>query len=349
MKKILLSTVLMFAFTVLFTQKAFAQTKTKALVKLPTFIAGDIEIVDKPVLGDLMIAAKELKIATDISGDVYVAGGKVEIDGNVSGNLIVAGGEVKVLGKVVKNLIMAGGKVQVGELAEIGGYTLTGGQEINLLGKFMGPVKLGAESLMVGQKAMINGNLDADVVTSKIATTAKISGEQNIKFHEVKKMEVDKNQFKKIGYAGKFFSFLSKLLVVLVIVRLFGKKLSKVDFKESFWSNIGLGLVVIIVVPVLIMLSLISVVAIPLSIITFVIYLIGLYLSSIITSIVLGNYIFAKNKLKENIYLQAIVGLLLISLLGLIPVVGGLTGVVAVLLGIGITFKNLKLYFQKTA
>ena len=348
MKKIFLSTILMFVFTVLFTPSVLAQSKTKALAKLPTFMAGDIELVDKPIVGDLMIAGKELKIVTDISGDVYVAGGQVEINGNVGGNLIVAGGKVEVLGKISKNLIMAGGEVKVSESAEIGGYVLAGGQEISLLGKFMGPVKLGAENLIVGEKAVINSNLEADVYKTEISTTSKIIGEKNIKIHEVKKSEVNKNQLKKIGYAGKFLAFLSKLLVVLVFVRLFGKKLSKVNIKESFWSSIGLGLMVIIVAPFLIMLSLITVVAIPLSIITFVIYLIVLYLSTIVTSVVFGSYIFAKNKLKENIYLQAIVGLLVISLLGLIPVVGWLTHLIVLLLGVGIIFKSLKIYFQKT-
>jgi len=341
MKKISLIGFLMFVFTVLFTPSVLAQTKTKALITLPTFKASEIELIDKPIVGDLMVAGKELKIVTDISGDVYVAGGEVEIDGNIAGNLIVVGGEVKVLGKVVKNLIMAGGKLEVGELAEIGGYTLTGGQEISLLGKFMGPVKLGAKSLLVGQKAIINGNLEADVTSSEISSDSKIVGEKNIKIHEVKNPEIEKNQFKKIGYAGKFISFLSKLLVLLVFVKLFGKKMSHINIKNSFWANIGLGLMILIVAPFVMLILAITVIGLPLSLILLVIYLLSLYLSTIITSVVVGKYIFVKNKFKENIYLQSIVGLLVISLLGLIPVVGGLTKFTVVLFGIGIIFKRI--------
>ena len=347
MKKIFLSTVLIFVFTVLFTSSAFAQTKTKALVTLPTFKAGDIELIDKPITGDLMAAGKELKIVSNISGDVYVAGGKVEVEGTIGGNLIVVGGEVKVLGKISKNLIMAGGKVEVGETAEIGGYVLAGGQEISLLGKFMGPVKLGAESLIVGQKSVINGNLEADVAKSELATTAKIVGEKNIKIHEVKKPEVDKNQMKKIGYAGKFLAFLSKLLVLLIFVKLFGNKIKQIDFKNSLWANIGLGLVVLMVIPFLIILSMVTIVAMPLAIIGFGFYFLAIYLSSIVASVIVGNYVFAKNKFKENIYLQGILGLVIISFLGLIPVIGWLTKLLVVLLGVGVIFKSLKIYFKK--
>jgi len=349
MKKILLSTVLMFVFTILFTSNTLAQTKTKTLVALPKFVAGDIELIDKPITGDLMAAGKELKVVSNVNGDVYVAGGKVEVGGNIGGNLIVVGGEVKVLGKVAKNLIMAGGKVEVGEKAEIGGYVLAGGQEINLLGKFMGPVKLGAETLMVGQKSIINGNLEADVTKSEVATTSKIVGEKNIRIHEVKKPEIEKNQMKQIGYARKVVSFLSKLLVLLIFVKLFGNKIKQTDLKNSFWANIGLGLVVLMVAPFLIILSMITIVAMPLAMIGLVIYFLAIYLSSVVVSVIVGNYVFAKNKFKENVYLQGIVGLLIISLLGLIPVVGALTKLLVLLMGVGIIFKSLKMFSKKTA
>ena len=351
MKKIMLP-VFVFVFAVLFKSNVFAETKTKTLVNLPTFKASEIELVDKPIAGDLMIAGKQVKITSDINGDVYVAGGKVEVDSKIGGNLIVVGGEVKILGKVLKNLIMAGGKVEVDENAEIGGYTLAGGQEINLLGKFMGPVKLGAETLLVGQKTIINGNLEADVTKSEVAETSKIVGEKNIKIHEVKKPEVNESrirQMKQVGYAGKLISFLSKLLVLLIFVKLFGKRINQIDLKNYFWANIGLGLAVLVVTPFLVIISMITIVAIPLSMIILVLYFLTIYLSSIVVSMVLGNYIFVKNKFKENFYLQAIVGLLLISLLEIVPIVGGFTRLVVLLLGMGIVFKSLKMFSKKTA
>jgi len=189
--------------------------------------------------------------------------------------------------------------------------------------------------------------LEADVAKSEVTTTAKIVGEKNIRIHEVKKPEVDKNQFKKIGYAGKFLAFLSKLLVLLIFVKLFGNKIKKIDFKNSFWANIGFGLVVLMVTPFLIILSMVTIVAMPLAMIGLGLYFLAIYLSSIVASVIVGNYIFAKNKFKENIYLQGILGLLVISLLGLIPVVGGLTKLLIILLGVGIIFKSLKMFAKK--
>jgi len=347
MKKIFLTGFWMFVFTILFSSTALAQTKTKTVIKLPTFMAGDIQLVDKTIDGDLMIAGKEIKIVSSVNGDAYVAGGNIEINGDINGNLIVAGGKVTISGKVMKNLIMAGGEATVSDSAKISGYVLIGGKKIELLGNFVGPVKLGAESLMVGEKAVIGGNLEADVSTSEISSMAKITGEKNIKLYEVKKPEIQTDQWKKLEYVGKVVSFLSKLLILLILVKLFGHKIKQINVKDSFWSAIGLGLVVLIVVPILALMLMITIVAIPLSIIILTTYFVGLYLSTIISSIFVGNFISEKVHFKANNYAQGAIGLLLISLIGLIPVVGGLIKLVIFLFGVGIIFKSFKVYFSK--
>jgi len=347
MKKIFLTGFLTFVFAILFSSSVLAQEKAKPTIKLPVFMAGDIQLVDKVTDGDLMISGKEVKIVSDINGDAYVAGGQVEINGNVKGNLIVVGGTVKISGKVLGNLIMAGGEVMVNDSAEIGGYVLGGGRKINLLGNFLGPVKLGAENLMVGKKAVINGNLEADVSTSEISSDSKITGEKNIRIHETQKVEVQTNQWKQFGYVGKVISFLGKLLVLLIFVRLFGQKIKQINLKDSFWSTIGLGLIVLIVVPILALILMVTVIAIPLSLIILDAYLVALCLSGIVVSILVGGYIAKKTNLKANLYVQGFIGLLLLTLLGLIPFVNGLVSFVVLLLGLGIISKSLKLYFSK--
>lgn len=348
MKKIFLNGLMIFLFTALIPKTALAQTKAKTVIKLPTFMAGEVQMVDKNVDGDLMIAGKQVKITADINGDAYVAGQDIEISGNVNGDLIVAGMNVTILGKVQKNLIMAGGQVVVSDSAKIGGYALTGGNKVNLSGNFAGPVRLGGETLIIGQKTVINGSLEADVVKSEIATESKITGEKNIRIHEINKVEKRNFGFEKISYIGKFVSFLSKLIVLFVLVRLFGKKIVQVDIKESFWSAIGLGLVVLIVTPILGIILLGTVIAAPLSVLILIIYFVTLYFSTMVTSILVGKLVSEKANFKSNIYAQGAIGLLLVTLLGLIPVLGGLTKIIVFLVGLGIIFKGFKRYFSKS-
>jgi len=347
MKKIFFTGFLAFFFTLSLTPSVLAQNKSKTVVKLPTFMAGEMQLLDKTVDSDLMISGKQIKISSNVNGDAYVAGSQVEINGVINGNLIVVGGEVTISGKVSKNLIMAGGQVIVKDTAEIGGYVLAGGRKIDLSGKFMGPVKLGAETLFVGQKAVINGNLEADVSFSDISSDAKIVGEKNIRIYETKKVESQTNKWKSFGYVGEVFSFLSKLLILLILVKLFGTKIKQINLQDSFWSAIGSGLLVLIVTPILALLLMITIIAFPLSVIILAAYFVGLYLSTILSSILIGNYFSKIAKLKANNYVQGFVGLLLISLVELIPFIGGLTKLLILLLGVGIIFKSLKKYFSK--
>lgn len=351
MKKISLISFIIFALSFLFNSSVLAQSKAKTSVKLPVFMAGENQIVDKAIDGDLMIAGSQVKITSDVKGDVYAAGGQIDITGTISGNLIVAGGNVTVSGKVLKNIITAGAQIKIDTSAETSGYTLIGGGTVDLLGKFSGPVKVGAGTLTLGEKALINGNLEADVNKSDISATSKILGEKKIQIHETKKVDtktVQTSKFTGFSSLKEIISFLGKLVLLLILVKLFGQKIIETNAKKSFWSNLGFGLILLIVTPFLCLMLLISIIGIPLSGIIFSIYLLAISLSKVVASILLGNYLSEKKYLKsKNQYLLASLSLLLLSFLGLIPFAGGLVKVFVLLFGLGATIQSLQLTFAK--
>jgi hypothetical protein len=351
MKKSLLNIALFTVLTFIFSVNVSAQTKAKTQVKLPVFMASESQIVDKPVNGDLMVAGSQVKITSNISGDVYAAGGQVDITGTVGGNLVVVGGNINVSGKVTKNIITAGGQIKLSDTAELGGYLLAGGGSVDLNGRFSGPVKIGAGTLSVGDKAVINGDLEADINKSDISQTSKILGEKKIQIHETKKVEKETlptPSFKYFNYPREVFSFLSKLLILLVLVKLFAKKIIESNTKRSLWSNLGLGLIVLVVTPFLSLMLLISVVGIPLSGIIFSLYLIIISLSKVIASILFGEYISKKAYLKtKNQYLLASVALLLLSIAGMIPIAGILVKLFLLLFGLGALSWSLRSALSK--
>lgn len=356
MRKILQTGFLLFVFTILFSPTALAQNKIKVTpaptakptIKLPVFMIGSSQVVDKPINGDLMISGGQINITSNVNGDTYVAGGQINIGGTINGNLIVAGGNITISAKVLKNIIVAGGQVKIDSLAEIGGYVLAGAGQVDLLGHFSGPVKVGAETLIVGEKAIIDGNLEADVSKSNISSTSKIIGETRIKIHEIKQQPVKQlNQWQQLGYSKTIFSFLSGLVVLLILVKLFGQKIRQIDTTNSIWPSIGLGLIVLITTPFVFLILMITVIGIPLSLITLAGYLVSLYLSRSVASLLIGSFISKKWHFKtDNYYLQGFIGLLLLTLIELIPFVGGLVKFIVLLLGLGIIFKNLHLYFS---
>jgi len=345
MKKILLNVIFVFVITFLFPTNVLAQTKSKPIIKLPVFMVGDNQVIDKPIDGDLMVGAGNIKINSNIGGDVYAGGGQIEIGGIINGNLIVGGGNIVISGKVLKNVIVGGGQVKIDNSADIGGYVLVGGGKVDLLGKFLGPVKVGARDLVVGEKAVINGNLEADVASAEVSSTSKIEGVKKIQIHEIKQPEKQMSG-RKFAFGREIFTFLGRLVLVLVLVKLLGKKMVSIDIKKSFWSNVGLGLIVLVVTPFLMLMLLITFIGIPLSGIIFLLYILFLSLSRMVTSILVGNFVYQKGYIKnENLYIQGIVGLFLLSVLGLIPFVGTMVKLISLLFGLGIIFKGLRSYF----
>jgi len=351
MKKISLILFLTLLYSSIFSSPVFAQVKNKPLAKLPTFMAGENQVVDKPIEGDLMISGGDVKITSNISGDAYVAGGQVNIGGTIGGNLIVAGGTITLSGQVQKNVIVGGGQVKIDTPATIGGYLLLGAGKADLLGTFLGPVKLGAGDLLVGEKALINGTLEADVTKSDISSSSSILGEKNIRIHETKKDDRPQRQakprFQLVG-GGDIFAFFSKLVILLILVKLFGQKIIEVNSKKTFWSTLGLGLVVLIVVPFLSLFLLFTFVGIHLSWLIISLYFLALSLGGIVASLLLGEYITKKDYLKsKNHYLQAFAGLSILTVVGLIPFIGALVKFVAFLFGLGAISWNLKALVSK--
>jgi len=317
MKKIICSSLLLVIFLSIFSTPLLAQTKTKSVVKLPTFVGGNSNVIDKPVVGDLMIAGGNNTISAVVTGNTFIAGGQIDINSTINGNLIVAGG-----------------KVNLNSQSVVTGYILVAGGKVSFQGKVLGPIKTAAGSLIIGDQAVISNNLDADVGQSEISSTAKITGTKNIKIHETKTPQISANTWRNLAVAHNIFSFLSKLIVLLIFVRLFGHFIKPLNsYTPSILSTMGWGLMVLIVTPILSLILITTLIGIPLSTIIFGSYFIALYSSEIVVSLIIGQ------KLAKNQYVQGLLGLSVLTLLGLIPFVGAFIKLVVLLLGLGIIFK----------
>lgn len=318
-------------------QPAIPQIK----VELPEIVAGGDRTISQPVDKDLFLAGGQVAITTEIEGDAFVAGGQINIGGTIGGNLIAAGGNITVTGQVTGNIIVAGGQVMIDQNARVGGYVLAGAGQVTINGQIAGPVKMGAGKLTVGNEASIGGNLEADVAEAEISETATITGEKKIVIREIKTPKVPMQTVEGWALGSALISFLGKLLVLVILVKLFGHMLKPAkDWLKLLWPTMGWGLIVLVITPVLTVILLLTIVGIPLAFILMMLYLITMYLSSLVTAGAVGNWMVEKNWLRtENKYLEAIAGLVVITILGKIPLIGGMISFVVLLLGLGIIFK----------
>jgi hypothetical protein len=318
-------------------------TPSKAL--LPQMVAEENVIINSPVNSDLFVAGSKISLEATASGNVYVAGGEVDIKNTINEDLIVAGGVVNISGTIGKNLIIAGGQVNIDPSANIGGYVLGGANQAKISGKINGPVRFGANNFNLTNTASVNGDLEVYSKENSIDSAAKVTGEKR-----VTKIETPENQTglnfrdlsQKAFSALSFFAFISQLLVLFLIIRIFGEKLVPA-ISEALahpFSYLGHGLIALVIIPILVILLLVTVVGVPLAIIITVIYLLSTYLATLLSAVFIGNWLFNKKWINStNLYLQSFIGYFILFIIGFIPFLGPVVKFLAFLLGLGIIFQ----------
>jgi cytoskeletal protein CcmA (bactofilin family) len=138
------------------------------------YLAGGQVEVDAEVFGDVVAAGRSVEIRGPVRGDVSALGIGVGLRGEVGDDARVAGRLVLVTGTVGDMLLAAGQTVRITPRAEIGGRTWLAGQHIEIDGR------LGSELRAAFERIVISGTIEGDVILAgrdiEILPTARIRG-----------------------------------------------------------------------------------------------------------------------------------------------------------------------------
>ena len=104
----------------------------------------------------------------------------------------------------------------------------------------------------------------------------------------------------------------------------------------SGWRSLGLGFGVLVGVPVAVIVVAITLVGIPISLMLFAVYLAAIYLAKIWVGAFLGRMVLKPTgTTKRDWMLGLLIGLLLLTIAGFIPYLGGLVRFGVICLGLG--------------
>ena len=311
------------------------------------YIAGGNVIIEGEINGDLIAAGGTVNIRGKVAQDVRVAGGQVTVSGNVGGNVTLVGGSLEVsdFAKITGSLVSAGGNLSVfapiGKGATIGVGAATIGNLIN------GDVTAGVGELALTPSAKVNGDLtywsDADV---QIQDGAEVLGKTTHNFPQKKETQEPKKALSGLLAFFKIASFLAALIIGVILIK-FAPQFTKVTTEtvaNKTALSLGIGLAALIITPLLILIIAVTIIGIPLALILLVLFLITIYLSKIFVSVAIGRKIVETINQKAGNYAVFILGLLVYTLITLIPIIGSVVAILAVLGGVGAivaTKKNL--------
>ena len=314
------------------------------------FIGAQTVEINGTVNGDVFIGAQTVKVTGIINGSLHTGANLLILDGIVKGNVYAGAQNVMVSGAAIGGSLLVGAAtVNIDKDTSIGGSIMAGAGTLTVNSQVKRSVYAGAGNLTIGSDTKIGKDLyytsNENQGQTNISGDAKIAG--SIYKSEMKTAQggVDNKAVKKqtSAFFGKFkvvasiISFAGALLIGFLYLKFFGKHFTQTVnlVSKSFWKSLGLGfLITIAFIPGLIIL-LVTVIGIPLAGLAFLTLLFYSYIAKIIVGAVFGNWISLKFSWKTSVFGTFALGLLLIYIIRLIPVIGFLTGMVVLWIGLG--------------
>ena len=278
-----------------------------------------------------------------VKESLTVAGANIKVDGTIENKLNAFGANVKIPGNVKGELFAAGANVTLSGIFQEK-VTLSAANVV-LSGTFEKDVETASAKVTLSPSAVIKGNLKYAAATLDRKEGAKVFGEISGNMWEDQKEKLKKwreRGKKRARLASFIFWLLSSgalIIVGLVIYYVFPDFTEQVVrlISESPWSNIGLGVAFLIVVPFAILIALITVLGIPVALIAVFFYLVSLYISRIYISVWIGRKIggYFKRDLAEAFFWPFVLGIIIIAIIDFIPFLGWLFKLFCLFIGLG--------------
>ncbi|HSW75245.1 MAG TPA: polymer-forming cytoskeletal protein [Candidatus Saccharimonadales bacterium] len=319
----------------------------------------------KTIDSSVLSAAKTVNIDGTVNGDVYCAGQDVTISGTVHGDVICAAQHVTISGTVDGSMRIVAQKVDVA--AKIGRGVSVIGQNI----MFSRAAVVGQDAVIAGTSVQLEGVVKRDAVLNGTDVHVSASVGRNVRFGgsqlsldngtaiagsvnytsrhmvavangaNVKGATVHQATAKPKGTRIFGRTILTAILLViafvvfsLFVVRFFPKQLQGVTqvAVDSLGKTTLVGFASIFVVPFAISLLAATIIGIPIAIVLLLVALLILMLSLPVAAYYFGSMLWAKQRNPVRVML---VGSLLVSIVFMVPVVGGLFTLVSYIIGSG--------------
>ena len=316
------------------------------------YLSGEDVTIDYVVDGNVFVMAKNVTINSQIGGDAFILADTVTVgeQGYIFSNLFAVANSVNVQG-VVYDLYSASKELT------ITGYIYrdikVGTNSLNLYGTVGRNAFVSCDSIKFSQEStdenetvtttsqgIINGNLEYSSKNEISIPEGSVTGE--VKYTQINATSMTNIQSYLISLGTIIVTAILVWLVCLWLAPKFVKKVDLVD-KKKILPEIGLGIIspiiLMVVSIVLIILGITSSFGLLLLAITFI--LMGLSTSVFIIAI--NNLVCNKLKIQKTIgnFGMLIVSSAILWLIGLIPYVGVIVGIIAIIIGLGILVYHL--------
>lgn len=291
---------------------------------------GGTVTVTGPIAGEALLAGGTVDVQKPVADDARLAGGRVSVEGNVGGDLMVAGGFVNISG-TPHDAYIGGGTVQM--TGGSNGPVTIYGADVALSGQFNGDVEVVAsDRISISQNTVIHGSFKYNAPEqADIPSSAVITG--GVNYVGADQYLPTVQQARQFAVAGLWVFILVRLAALLVVtgllVGLFPILTDRIISStlgrslERFILLALLGLAGFVAIPVLILILLVSFVGIGIAVVIAAAYVLFLLFAYIYAAALAGAGLMWMIRKRTNIsWRAALLGVVVLYIVGLIPVVG---------------------------
>jgi len=322
------------------------------------YLAGCPITVTSPIAGDLIAAGCSVDVSAPVEGDAVVAAGNVRLGGAIRQGVYAAGGRVYLDAPVGRNVRIGGGSVELGPAAKIAGNVTLGAGEAVLRGTIAGRLYVGSGRVRID--GTVHGGVEVASGQVELGPNAQVMG--GVRYGSPNELVRDpaarvEGTIERIASPAHGWSDAPRarmgraagwawtvgLLVLAAIAASTAPGLvaQAAETVRRRWPvSLLTGFVLLVCVPVAVLIALITVIGIPLGLLTVALYLGAVLFGYVLAGGALGVMLLerlapGRAGLTAWRVVAAVLGMLLVSLLGRTPWVGALVTLAALLLGIG--------------
>jgi predicted anti-sigma-YlaC factor YlaD len=315
--------------------------------------AGNTVRIEGVINGDLLVFARTVEIRGTVKGDLVSFAKRIVVSGTVEGRIFDFSQSLDLDGQVGHSIYGFAQSLRVNDRAHVGEGILAAAGDVSLEGE----VKRSVDILTSGN-ADVSGSIGRDLTTAGVSltltNTARVGGNLSARVHQLKEVRIADGatiagkrdiqvQVRESRYARPRFYFHQAVwFAAAMLVGWLGLLLFPGFFRAttqavgSGWLSLGLGVGVLAGVPVAMVVVALTLVGIPISLMVFAMYLAAIYLAKVWVGAFLGRILLKPSGTTKGEWLLGLlVGLLILTIVGFIPYLGGLVRLGVVCLGLG--------------
>jgi cytoskeletal protein CcmA (bactofilin family) len=314
--------------------------------------SGNTVRVEGVVNGDLLAFGQTVEVRGTVKGDLVSFAKRTVVSGTVEGNIFTFSNSLDLDGQLAHNLYGLMQSLHVNDRGRVGGGIVVGAGDVGLEGE------VNRSMTVYAGNADVSGSIGRELIMAgdslTLTNTARIGGNLSVRVHDLEKVHiadgativgtreiqqrVKENHFTHPGFYFFRAVWLASAMLVgwLVLVLFPGFFQATTQAVGSGWRSFGLGVAVLAGVPVAIVVAAITLVGLPLSLMLLALYLIAIGLAKIWVGAFLGRILLKPSGATRSDWLLGLLlGLLILTVVGFIPYLGGLVRFGVVCLGLG--------------